>query len=59
MEGRSLFGLHGLLPPAVETLEQQCIRAYQAYQHKNDDLERYIFLRALEDTNETLAYALL
>jgi malate dehydrogenase (oxaloacetate-decarboxylating) len=59
VEERSLFGLHGLLPPVVETLEQQCTRAYQAYQHKNDDLERYIFLRALEDTNETLAYALL
>jgi malate dehydrogenase (oxaloacetate-decarboxylating) len=58
-EERSLFGLHGLLPPSVETLEQQCVRAYQAYQHKADDLERYIFLRALEDTNETLGYALL
>jgi malate dehydrogenase (oxaloacetate-decarboxylating) len=58
-EERSVFGLHGLLPPSVETLEQQCARAYQAYQHKADDLERYIFLRALEDTNETLSYALL
>jgi malate dehydrogenase (oxaloacetate-decarboxylating) len=59
VEERILFGLHGLLPPTVETLEQQCVRAYQAYQHKGDDLERHIFLRALEDANETLAYALL
>ncbi|HYY41011.1 MAG TPA: NAD-dependent malic enzyme, partial [Nitrososphaera sp.] len=58
-EERTLFELHGLLPPVVETLEQQCVRAYEAYKRKNDDLERHIFLRALQDTNETLFYALL
>ena len=56
---RTIFELHGLLPPVVETLEQQCSRAYEAYKRKNDDLERHIFLRALQDTNETLFYALL
>ncbi|MDQ3847456.1 MAG: NAD-dependent malic enzyme [Thermoproteota archaeon] len=58
-EERTEFNLHGLLPPAVETLEQQCMRAYEAYKRKDDDLERHIFLRALQDTNETLFYALL
>lgn len=58
-EERTRFELHGLLPPVVETLEQQCVRAYEAYKRKNDDLERHIFLRALQDTNETLFYALL
>jgi malate dehydrogenase (oxaloacetate-decarboxylating) len=58
-EERTEFGLHGLLPPVAETLEQQCVRAYEAYKRKDDDLERHIFLRALQDTNETLFYALL
>ena len=56
---RTEFDLHGLLPPVVETLEQQCVRAYEAYKRKDDDLERHIFLRALQDTNDTLFYALL
>jgi malate dehydrogenase (oxaloacetate-decarboxylating) len=58
-EERTEFGLYGLLPPVVETLEQQCVRAYEAYKKKDDDLEKHIFLRALQDTNETLFYALL
>jgi malate dehydrogenase (oxaloacetate-decarboxylating) len=58
-EERTEFGLHGLLPPVVETLEQQCVRAYEAYNRKKDDLEKHIFLRSLQDTNETLFYALL
>jgi malate dehydrogenase (oxaloacetate-decarboxylating) len=56
---RSTLGLHGLLPPQVETLEQQVVRAYKAYQRKDDDLERHIYLRALQDTNEVLFYRLL
>ena len=58
-EDREEFGLHGLLPPIVETLAQQSMRAYEAYKRKTEDLERHIYLRALEDTNETLFYALL
>ena len=56
---RTALGLHGLLPPAVETLEQQCVRAYEAYRAKDTDLERHIYLRALQDNNETLSYSLL
>jgi len=43
---RSTLGLHGLLPPHVESLAEQVARAYEAYQRKNDDLERHIYLRA-------------
>ena len=56
---RSGYGLHGLLPPQVETLEEQVVRAYEAYRRKEDDLERHIYLRALQDTNEVLFYRLL
>jgi malate dehydrogenase (oxaloacetate-decarboxylating) len=56
---RSAFGLHGLLPPHVETLDEQLVRAYEAYQRKDDDLERHIYLCALQDTNEVLFYRLL
>ena len=56
---RSALGLHGLLPPVVETLDQQCARAYEAYRLKDNDLERHIYLRALQDANETLCLALL
>ena len=55
---RTQFGLHGLLPPQVETLEEQIVRAYEAYRRKDDDLERHIYLRALQDNNEVLFYRL-
>jgi len=58
-EERNRLGLHGLLPPQVETLEEQVVRAYEAYKRKDDDLERHIYLRALQDTNEVLFYRLL
>ena len=56
---RTQFGLHGLLPPHVETLEEQVVRAHEAYARKDDDLERHIYLRALQDNNEVLFYRLL
>ncbi len=56
---RSAFGLHGLLPPQIESLEEQTARAHEAYLRKTDDLERHIYLRALQDTNEILFYRLL
>jgi malate dehydrogenase (oxaloacetate-decarboxylating) len=58
-EERARFGLKGLLPPHVETLDEQVVRAYEAFQKKDNDLERHIYLRALQDTNEVLFYRLL
>ena len=58
-EERNKFGLQGLLPPYIETLDEQVTRAYEAFQKKDDDLERHIYLRALQDTNEVLFYRLL
>ncbi len=58
-EERVALELDGLLPPQVESLDEQVVRAYEAYGHKTDDLERYIYLRALQDTNEVLFYRLL
>src|SRR5271163_2379012 len=56
---RTRLGLLGMLPPRVESLDQQVVRAYEAYRRKDDDLERHIYLRALQDTNEVLLYRLL
>jgi malate dehydrogenase (oxaloacetate-decarboxylating) len=58
-EERQALGLHGLLPPGVETLEQQCGRCYAAYLRNESDLDRHIYLRGLQDTNEVLFYRLL
>ena len=58
-EERRAFGLEGLLPDAVSTLEQQARRAHGNIARKGDPLERYIGLAALQDRNETLFYRLL
>ncbi|MCP4328264.1 MAG: NAD-dependent malic enzyme [Alphaproteobacteria bacterium] len=55
---RKEFDLVGLLPPHIDDMETQAERAYAAYQRKTEDLERHIFLRGLQDTNETLFYRL-
>ncbi|MEE8546748.1 MAG: NAD-dependent malic enzyme, partial [bacterium] len=56
---RRLFRIEGLLPSAVSTLEMQVARRYESYHEKKTDLEKYIFLRALQDRNEILFYSLL
>lgn len=58
VEEREKYGLLGLLPPHVETLQEQTDRAYEALKAKDTDLERHIYLRALQDTNEVLFYNL-
>jgi malate dehydrogenase (oxaloacetate-decarboxylating) len=57
-EERSELGVRGLVPTAVETLDQQVHRRYRAYQEQPTDMARHINLRALQDTNETLFYRL-
>src|SRR6201982_1073004 len=56
---RAAFGLHGLLPPHVEVLQQQSGRAYEVFSTKKTDLGRHIYLRQLQDSNETLFYRLM
>jgi malate dehydrogenase (oxaloacetate-decarboxylating) len=56
---RDEFELHGLLPPRVATLDEQVSRRLQVLRGFATDLERYAFLRELQDTNETVFYALL
>ncbi len=57
-EERSELGLRGLVPTAVETLDQQVRRRYHAYQEQPTDIARHINLRSLQDTNEMLFYRL-
>ncbi len=58
-EERVAFGLEGLLPSGVSTIEQQARRIYESIIRKNDPLERYLGLAALHDRNEVLFYRVL
>ncbi|CDL85860.1 NAD-dependent malic enzyme [Xenorhabdus cabanillasii] len=58
-EERSNFNLHGLLPQTVETIEEQAERAYRQYCDFKNDADKHIYLRNIQDTNETLFYRLL
>jgi malate dehydrogenase (oxaloacetate-decarboxylating) len=53
-EEREQLGLQGLLPPAVQSFEEQAARAYGNYLSAGDDVRRYLFLAGLQDRNETL-----
>jgi len=53
---RDVLGLRGLLPPHVHTMEEQQARVLENFKAKPDALEKYIFLTALQDRNETLFY---
>lgn len=55
-EERQRYGLEGLLPVSVETLDQQLQRVLGHLDAKDNDLERYIYLIGLADRNETLFY---
>src|ERR1700728_2823748 len=56
---RDEFELHGLLPRYVTSLDLQVGRRHDALQQPSGDLLKYIFLRGVQDNNETLFYALL
>ena len=58
MEERKEYGLIGLLPPYVQTIEEQADQAYQHYLQKPSDLEKRLFLMEIFNTNRTLFYYL-
>src|ERR1700738_914758 len=59
VEERRKFGLLGWLPPAVKTLAQQVEHCWHEFSTRRHDLDKHIYLRALQDRNETLFYRVL
>lgn len=58
-EERAALGLDGLLPPQVNTIEQQLDRVYRGFRREPSPIAKYQYLRALQERNEILYYALL
>jgi len=56
---RRKYGLLGLLPTAVKTLDEQARHVWHEFSTRHDDLDKHIYLRALQDRNETLFYRVL
>src|SRR6266567_3940095 len=56
---RDTFALHGLLPPHVGNLEEQLLRRRNWLTSLATPIEKYRFMRDLQDTNETLFYSLI
>src|SRR5947199_8568766 len=56
---REALGLLGLLPEGIDDLDTQLRRALAQLDGKTTDLERYIYLSQLQDTDETLFYRVL
>jgi malate dehydrogenase (oxaloacetate-decarboxylating) len=59
LDERRRFGLLGLLPTTVKTLAQQAEHCWHEFSTRPDDLDKHVYLRALQDRNETLFYRLL
>ena len=58
LEERKELGLIGLLPPYVQTIEEQAAQTYAQMQTKANDLEKRLFLMEIFNTNRTLFYYL-
>ena len=56
---RTRFNLHGLIPHVIETIEEQSQRSYQQYSAFHDAINKHIYLRNIQDTNETLFFRLI
>ncbi len=55
---RDELDLHGLLPPAVCTMEEQLARVYENFQSKPTPLDKFVYMTSLHDRNETLFFRL-
>ena len=58
-EERDSFNLTGLLPHNIETIEEQSLRAYHQLRSFTSDMDKHIYLRNIQDTNETLFHHLI
>lgn len=58
-EERAAFNITGLLPPRYETIEEQAARAYMQYSSFSEPINKHIYLRVVQDNNETLFHRLL
>ena len=58
-EERAAFNLSGLLPPRYESIEEQAARAYMQYSSFGEPINKHIYLRVVQDNNETLFHRLL
>jgi malate dehydrogenase (oxaloacetate-decarboxylating) len=56
---RVSFNLTGLIPPRYESIEEQVERAYMQYSSFDEPINKHIYLRAIQDNNETLYYRLI
>ena len=59
IEEKESLKLLGLVPPGIVTLKEEVEKTYHILKQKADDLDRHIYLRSIQDSNETLFYALL
>lgn len=55
-EERYTFHLHGLLPPNIQTLDEQVSRAYEQYSSRHNDLAKNTFMASMKAQNEVLYY---
>jgi len=55
-EERQRFGLRGIIPPRPATIDDQLARVKENYERRETDIDRYLYLVALQDRNETLFY---
>lgn len=58
-EERVFFNLEGLLPQTIESIKEQSARAYDQFKAFTNDLDKHIYLRNIQDTNETLFHKLI
>ena len=56
LEERQVLGIHGLLPPVIFSQQEQVERILANVRHWDNGLDKYIYLTALQDRNESLFF---